>query len=137
MSFRLLISGLLAVPMVLGLGAGLQARDNDPLKPPTTPASIEEATCAQLEKQKKKYIENGVAADLERGPAWARQNLTVERLGDIRMFIMLDEQLKFGCRGTNISVEEERERRIEAKKAARAAALARRRAAAAAKKKGQ
>jgi len=39
----------------------------------------------------------GVRDDMQRGPEWAKANLTPERLGNIQHLIGIEEQLEFRC----------------------------------------
>ncbi len=68
-----------------------------------TPPRIDAEQCKELRGEQVKFIESGILADLARGPDWAKANLTADKLRQIELFIMLDEQLKFGCRDAHIS----------------------------------
>ncbi len=59
---------------------------------------IDKDTCAQLRGEQATFIQSGILADIQRGPAWAKSNLAAERIREIELFITLDEQIKFGCR---------------------------------------
>lgn len=73
-----------------------------------TAARIDVATCQDLKGEQQKFIETGILADLQRGPEWAKTNLSQERLRQVELYIMLDEQLKFGCREAKFSLELEK-----------------------------
>lgn len=68
-----------------------------------TPPRLDDATCQEMRLEKAKFIETGILADIARGPEWAKTNLSAEKLREIELFIMLDEQLMFGCRDAKIS----------------------------------
>lgn len=64
---------------------------------------LDKETCDQLKGEQAKFMESGIVEDLQKGPAWGKANLTAERLREIEHFIMLDEQLKFGCRQVTLT----------------------------------
>ncbi|MEL6297455.1 MAG: hypothetical protein AAFQ45_02695 [Pseudomonadota bacterium] len=53
--------------------------------------------CRELLGQRKALEAEGVAGHVERGPEWAKTNLTPQQIGDIGAFIVLEEQIKFQC----------------------------------------
>lgn len=59
---------------------------------------LDRETCEQLKGEQAKFLASGVVEDIQRGPEWGKGNLSPERLREIEHFILLDEQLKFGCR---------------------------------------
>lgn len=73
-----------------------------------TAARIDVATCKELKLEQQKFIETGILADLQRGPEWAKTSLSQDRLRQVELYIMLDEQLKFGCREARFSLELEK-----------------------------
>lgn len=77
----------------------------------TAPASatapkIDAEACKEMRVEQTKFVETGILADLARGPEWAKANLAPDKLRQIELFIMLDEQLKFGCRDAKITLGE-------------------------------
>ena len=64
---------------------------------------IDKETCAQLRGEQATFIQSGILADIQRGPAWAKSNLAPERIREIELFITLDEQIKFGCREVTLT----------------------------------
>jgi hypothetical protein len=64
---------------------------------------IDKETCAQLRGEQATFIQSGILADIQRGPAWAKSNLAAERIREIELFITLDEQIKFGCREVTLT----------------------------------
>ncbi len=64
---------------------------------------IDKETCAQLKGEQATFIQSGILADIQRGPAWAKSNLAPERIREIELFITLDEQIKFGCREVTLT----------------------------------
>ena len=59
---------------------------------------LDKETCEQLKGEQAKFMASGIVEDIQKGPEWGKGNLTPERIREIEHFIMLDEQLKFGCR---------------------------------------
>lgn len=66
---------------------------------------IDKETCEQLKLEQAKFAASGIAADFERGPEWAKTNLSPDRLREIEHYIILEEQLKFGCRMAEVSLD--------------------------------
>lgn len=66
-------------------------------------AKIDKESCDQLKTEQAHFMESGIVADLQKGPEWGKANLTAERLREIEHFILLDEQLKFGCRQVTLT----------------------------------
>lgn len=66
-------------------------------------AKLDKETCAQFKNEQVKFIQSGILADLQRGPAWGKSNLSADRLREIEHFIMLDEQIKFACREATLT----------------------------------
>lgn len=59
---------------------------------------LDKETCEQLKGEQAKFMASGIVEDIQRGAEWGKGNLSPERLREIEHFILLDEQLKFGCR---------------------------------------
>lgn len=59
---------------------------------------LDKETCEQLKGEQAKFLASGIVEDIQRGADWGKGNLSPERLREIEHFILLDEQLKFGCR---------------------------------------
>lgn len=78
---------------------------------------LDKDTCGQFKTEQIKFIESGILADLQRGPAWGKANLSADRLREIELFITLDEQIKFACREAtltpNLAKVEEIAKRLE------------------------
>lgn len=66
---------------------------------PATPARAELSIeyCRELLKQKRALAEQGTEQHLNRGPEWARENLTPRQIGQVGLFIALQEQIRFQC----------------------------------------
>lgn len=64
---------------------------------------IDKDSCDQLKAEQAHFMASGIAADIQKGPEWGKANLTAERLREIEHFILLDEQLKFGCRQVTLT----------------------------------
>jgi hypothetical protein len=69
-----------------------------------TAPKIDAEACKEMRVEQAKFIETGILADIERGPDWAKANLPQDKLRQIELYIMLDEQLKFGCRDAKITL---------------------------------
>lgn len=66
---------------------------------------LDKETCDQLKGEQAKFMASGIASDLQKGPDWGKANLPPERLREIEHFILLDEQLKFGCRQVTLTAD--------------------------------
>lgn len=81
---------------------------------PAWAMSLEESVsrCGAYEAEQATLMQTGIAADMEKGPAWASANLPANRLQQIMRFIHVEEQLKFRCPEVYASaaVKEEEER---------------------------
>jgi len=53
--------------------------------------------CRDLVAQRDALAAQGVAANLEKGPAWAQANLNRQQIAEVSRLIGLDETLKFKC----------------------------------------
>ncbi len=73
-----------------------------------TSPKLDDSTCNQLRLEHHKFVENGTAADLQRGPEWGKANLSPEKLRELELYIQLDEQVKFGCRDAKLTLDAER-----------------------------
>jgi hypothetical protein len=60
-------------------------------------APLDEAACTQLKEEHAQLAKGGTKADLDKGPAWAKANLTPERLKEVERYIAVEEQLLFRC----------------------------------------
>lgn len=69
---------------------------------------IDKETCIQLKAEQMKFTETGILADINRGPEYAKSNLSPDRIREIELYIALDEQLKFGCREVTITIDMQR-----------------------------
>ncbi|MBX9683421.1 MAG: hypothetical protein K2X41_06490 [Hyphomicrobium sp.] len=68
-----------------------------------TPARLGSATCEGLRSERQRFTQTGIIAELQRGPEWAKANLSPDRLLQIEAYIRIDEDLKFGCRDAVLS----------------------------------
>jgi hypothetical protein len=73
-----------------------------------TAPKLDAETCNQLRLEHMKYVASGAAADVQRGPEWAKANLSTDKLRDIELFIQLEEQINFGCRDAKLTMDAER-----------------------------
>lgn len=65
--------------------------------PPAMAAPLEPEACAALKSEHRSLVAAGAKSDMDRGPEWARANLSPERLGKIERLITVQEQLSFRC----------------------------------------
>lgn len=61
--------------------------------------------CAQLMVEQTHYKERGVVDDMNKGADWGKANLSPERLREIRDYLALEEELKFGCREATLLID--------------------------------
>ncbi|MFN3743711.1 MAG: hypothetical protein ACK4TL_03300 [Hyphomicrobiaceae bacterium] len=80
--------GMLIAPLLAIAAAGVAPVGAVPLEAPA---------CAQLQVQYDTLRNEGAAADMARGPEWARANLPPERLQRIATLLAVEEQLSFRC----------------------------------------
>jgi hypothetical protein len=62
-------------------------------------ATLDKDTCARLEGEQATLEKTGVRATLAKGAAWARDNLPLDKLQEVRRLIEVDEQILFRCQG--------------------------------------
>jgi hypothetical protein len=65
--------------------------------PHAVAAPLEPAACETLKVEFDSLVAGGAKSDMDRGPAWAKANLTPDRLGKIERLIAVEEQLSFRC----------------------------------------
>jgi hypothetical protein len=73
-----------------------------------TDPKIDADTCTQLRLEQIKFRQTGIVDDIQKGPEWAKANLTPDRLREVEHYMALDEQVKFGCRDAKLSPEAEK-----------------------------
>lgn len=73
-----------------------------------TDPKIDADTCTQLRLEQIKFRQSGILDDMQKGPEWAKANLTPDRLREVEHYMALDEQVKFGCRDAKLSPEAEK-----------------------------
>lgn len=83
---RLRLSGLAAALTLVGAGIV-----------PATSAQLDAPACEQLQARLDTLRGEGAAADMARGPEWARANLPPDRLQRIGALLEVEEQLNFRC----------------------------------------
>lgn len=64
---------------------------------PALAAPLEPEACATLKAEHRGLVADGAKSDMDRGPEWAKSNLTPDRLGKIERLIAVEEQLSFRC----------------------------------------
>jgi hypothetical protein len=60
-------------------------------------AKLDKSACNVLNAELAGIVATGTRDDMERGPEWAKSNLSPRQLGSIRRLIELEEQLEFRC----------------------------------------
>ncbi len=68
-------------------------------------AKLDKETCDQLRAEKVTFAQSGILGDFEKGADWGKANLSADRLREVEHFILLDEQLKFGCREAILTLD--------------------------------
>ncbi|MBS0234752.1 MAG: hypothetical protein JSR99_14835 [Proteobacteria bacterium] len=79
-----------------------------PLDAWATQAKIDPETCNALRLEEIKFRQSGILDDMSKGAAWAKANLSADRLREIEHYLQLDEQVQFGCRDAKITAEAKR-----------------------------
>lgn len=79
-----------------------------PLSAGATQAKLDADACAALRLEEIKFRQSGIVADMIKGAAWGKANLSPDRLRDIERYLQLDEQVQFGCRDAKITAEAKR-----------------------------
>lgn len=62
-------------------------------------ATLDKDTCARLEGEQTALEKTGVRATLAKGATWAKDNLPLDKLQEVRRLIEVDEQILFRCQG--------------------------------------
>jgi hypothetical protein len=70
-----------------------------------TKPKLETGVCTQLRMEATKARQSGVLADMSKGPAWAKANLSAARLREVAHYLELNEQIQFGCRDAKLSAD--------------------------------
>jgi hypothetical protein len=73
-----------------------------------TKAKLDNDTCTSLRLEQIKFRQSGILTDIGKGAAWAKANLSPDRLREIQHYMELDEQVQFGCRDAKLSDEARR-----------------------------
>jgi hypothetical protein len=73
-----------------------------------TKPKLDDATCAKLRVEQTASLKTGILSDLNKGPEWAKSNLSPDRIRDIKHYIQLDEEVRFGCRDAKLSAAAEK-----------------------------
>lgn len=73
-----------------------------------TNPKLDPDTCTSLRLEQIKFRQSGILEDINKGAAWAKANLSADRLREIQHYMELDEQVQFGCRDAKLSDEARR-----------------------------
>lgn len=106
------------VPVIVRIAAVAVALGGSVMAAIAGQPRLDAESCKQLHVEQSTFVQSGILADLQRGAAWGKANLSADRLREIEHYIMLDEQIKFACREATLTPEMERAseiaKRIEA-----------------------
>jgi hypothetical protein len=78
----------LASAGIISLALSLGAARSAPLPP---------EDCQKLSAERSALMAAGIPEEMAKGPEWAKANLPLQKLAEIRRFITVDEQLAFRC----------------------------------------
>lgn len=67
------------------------------LTPASSAGRLQREACEGLKGEQVKLVSAGAKSDMQRGPEWAKANLTPDRLQRIERLIDVEEQLAFRC----------------------------------------
>jgi hypothetical protein len=73
-----------------------------------TKPKLDTDTCTSLRLEQIKFRQSGILNDMSKGAAWAKANLSADRMREIEHYLELDEQVQFGCRDAKLSAEAKR-----------------------------
>jgi hypothetical protein len=62
-------------------------------------ATLDKDTCVRLEEEQNTLEKAGARGTLAKGAAWAKDNLPLDKLQQVRRLIEVDEQILFRCQG--------------------------------------
>jgi hypothetical protein len=62
-------------------------------------ANLDKDACVRLEEEQGKFEKAGVRATIAKGAAWAKDNLSPDKMQEVRRLIEVDEQILFRCQG--------------------------------------
>jgi hypothetical protein len=74
---------------------------------PASAAPLSKDECEAMKSEQSALVAKGVRADMERGPDWAKVNLTSERMKLVERLIGVDEQVLFRCATRPSGIAEE------------------------------
>lgn len=64
---------------------------------PASAAKLDDITCDALKLERSRIETDAIKSDMEKGPDWAKSNLSSERLKEIEQLIGLQESIAFRC----------------------------------------
>lgn len=64
---------------------------------PAGAVGLGEEACKDLKAEQAKLVDAGTRKDMEKGPEWAKSNLSPERLASIARLIEVEEDISFRC----------------------------------------
>jgi hypothetical protein len=59
---------------------------------------LDKESCSKLQVERQRLLTREMQAALDRGPDWVKQNLSPEKIENVRQFLGVEEQLSFRCR---------------------------------------
>jgi len=66
-------------------------------KDPASAHNLPFHQCLQLKSEKSRLVSQGVNANLQKGPDWAKKNLTTDKISKVKRLIEVSELLEFRC----------------------------------------
>lgn len=64
---------------------------------PAAAVGLSEEACKDLKTEQSKLVDAGARKDMEKGPEWAKANLSPERLASVARLIEVEEGISFRC----------------------------------------
>jgi hypothetical protein len=62
---------------------------------------LDQASCANLQAERKQLLTPKMQSALEQGPDWVKDHLNDEDIEKVRQFLLVEEKIEFRCRGVN------------------------------------
>ncbi len=72
------------------------------LAPAVQSAPLDAEACSKVKTEHQQLENDGIEQDMAKGPDWARANMGLKRLSEVRRFIELEELILFRCRSKSL-----------------------------------
>ncbi len=69
---------------------------------PVQSAPLDAEACSKVKTEHQQLENDGIEQDMAKGPDWARANMGLKRLSEVRRFIELEELILFRCRSKSL-----------------------------------